>query len=543
MAVAYHSAPGGALDTEARAHEDERELARDWRPAAALALVPYLVLALRFDWVCDDAFISFRYSRHLAEGTGLSFNPGESPPVEGYSNLLWVLVLAPFEALGVGLVGAARVLTLASGAALLALVTRTATRSFGLGRAATTLTALFFALLSPVSIWSTSGLETMPFALALFATYERALAAERGHASAHAAGVCAGLAALLRADGALWAGVVLAAVLVIPAGTSLRPRMGLFLRALAWLVLVFLAQLAFRLGYHGDWVSNTARVKAGFSLLRLERGLDYVVAFFLSFPVLALLVPLALARSRAGAVGQVLRPLAVAAFAALWALYIGGDFMAMGRLFVPALAFFALLFAACLQGRPPALPAALLSAAALALALAPSFDLHVVPRGVRERFHFRWSSTRFQSELEQWRSMRDNTAKWETAARALALHTKAGESIVYGAVGSIGYRTELFVHDPLGLVSPEVARRDAPPGRESAGHDRRVPPTWFLDREPDYLDAFVVPSALPEHAGIRPEWRRQPWFERLSVEREPLSEDDGFPAGNELRLLRLDWDR
>jgi arabinofuranosyltransferase len=40
----------------------------------------------------DDAYISYRYVQNLAQGTGLVFNPGEY--VEGYTNFLWVLLLA-----------------------------------------------------------------------------------------------------------------------------------------------------------------------------------------------------------------------------------------------------------------------------------------------------------------------------------------------------------------------------------------------------------------------------------------------------------------
>ena len=48
-------------------------------------------------FLCDDAFISFRYVRNLLEGHGLVFNPGEY--VEGYSNFLWTLELALLWAL------------------------------------------------------------------------------------------------------------------------------------------------------------------------------------------------------------------------------------------------------------------------------------------------------------------------------------------------------------------------------------------------------------------------------------------------------------
>ena len=46
----------------------------------------------------DDAYISYRYALNLVEGRGLVFNPGEY--VEGYTNLLWTLLVAGGLALG-----------------------------------------------------------------------------------------------------------------------------------------------------------------------------------------------------------------------------------------------------------------------------------------------------------------------------------------------------------------------------------------------------------------------------------------------------------
>jgi arabinofuranosyltransferase len=47
---------------------------------------------LIWDDVTDDAYISFRYVERWVEGLGLTFNPGER--VEGFSNPLWVGLLA-----------------------------------------------------------------------------------------------------------------------------------------------------------------------------------------------------------------------------------------------------------------------------------------------------------------------------------------------------------------------------------------------------------------------------------------------------------------
>ncbi|NJO07855.1 MAG: hypothetical protein HC876_21335 [Chloroflexaceae bacterium] len=63
-------------------------------------------------WLMDDAFISFRYSRNLIEGHGLTFNPGGAI-VEGYTNFLWVIYIAGGLALGFEPVLLAQATTLA----------------------------------------------------------------------------------------------------------------------------------------------------------------------------------------------------------------------------------------------------------------------------------------------------------------------------------------------------------------------------------------------------------------------------------------------
>src|SRR3954454_14068801 len=62
---------------------------------AAAALVAHSLL---FNFVTDDAFISFVYSRNLVRHGQLVFNLGER--VEGYTNFLWTVVLAFFLRLG-----------------------------------------------------------------------------------------------------------------------------------------------------------------------------------------------------------------------------------------------------------------------------------------------------------------------------------------------------------------------------------------------------------------------------------------------------------
>jgi hypothetical protein len=68
------------------------------KTAGRLTFAAAIVACLLGAWI-DDVGVSYRYARHLAEGAGLTWNVG-GEPVEGYSNLLWVLMLSVGHLLG-----------------------------------------------------------------------------------------------------------------------------------------------------------------------------------------------------------------------------------------------------------------------------------------------------------------------------------------------------------------------------------------------------------------------------------------------------------
>lgn len=506
----------------------------------AVALPVYLVLATRLAWTCDDAFISLRFARHLAEGRGLVFNAGEMPPVEGYSNLAWVLVAAAFERLGADVARAMNVVSLACGAGLLVLVTRAATRLFALDVVRACTVASFFAALSPVSIWATSGLETIAAALCVFAVFERLAAARNGPDAAGAA-LCAALACVVRVDGAAWA--LLAASCGAWVARERDPaRAGrAFGAACAAIAVAALAQLGFRLAWHEDLVPNTARVKAGASLLRLERGAKYALAFALAVLPFALVPSWTVARlASASRERIVLASLAFVAATFAFAVWTGGDFLPMGRFFVVATPFLALLVAWNVARAPARLAAGF---AAIALATAPLAGLGVelAPERVRTALHFRWNDTRTPREIEMWRGASERAQEWRLLGRALAATTRPGESIVLGNIGAIGYECELFVHDLFGLVSPDVARRDTTLERRSAGHDKGVEPEFFFERRPTYLNAYLR-RAGPRETRIPATWTRLIAEGRVVEDVRALDPALGFPPGLEIVLLRFRWD-
>lgn len=212
------------------------------------AWVAALLGAVAFWFVCDDAYIAFTYARNLVAGHGLVWYPGDAP-VEGYSDPLWVLWLASCLATGVPPEVAAPVTSLACSAALLwwlhALVRRR------VGRDAAAAGSLFLALLPPFWVWSTGGLETMPAALASFATFAFLLG-DPDRPRGLAAGVSAAALALLRPEGIALALLWIALAARRERGTYRSGRCSPAVVAAVVLGIAIAAWLAFRLLYYGD---------------------------------------------------------------------------------------------------------------------------------------------------------------------------------------------------------------------------------------------------------------------------------------------------
>ncbi|HEV7666149.1 MAG TPA: hypothetical protein VGQ62_21630, partial [Chloroflexota bacterium] len=156
----------------------------------------------------DDAYITFRYSRNLAEGLGLVYNPGEW--VLGTTTPLWAVLLAGGYRLGLtDLPWLATVLSALCDAGSAALLAGLGLR-MGWRPAGALLLGVAWAL-NPMSIaFANGGMETSLFVLVTLATLT--LAARARHLPLAAA--IAGVATFVRPEGALLATAVVGWTLV-----------------------------------------------------------------------------------------------------------------------------------------------------------------------------------------------------------------------------------------------------------------------------------------------------------------------------------------
>jgi hypothetical protein len=107
-------------------------------------------------WWIDDAGITFAYSRSMADGAGITFQPG-APPTEGYSSSLWMSLLAAMAFLGADIPTAAKLLGLICATLSMALALRLVLH-WTQSPAALMLAALACSV-APVVTWATSGQE------------------------------------------------------------------------------------------------------------------------------------------------------------------------------------------------------------------------------------------------------------------------------------------------------------------------------------------------------------------------------------------------
>jgi arabinofuranosyltransferase len=211
-------------------------------------------------FITDDAYISLRYARNLAEGHGPVWNPG-GPPTEGFTNPLLVAVEAVvYRLFGAG-PGFAQGLGIASGLALVVVVWHLG--RIVVGRWAANAAAVLVAGSPALAYWAVGGLETLPYTLAVV-TATLLLARSDGGPHVAAATILATLP-WLRAEGlGVVAGLVfLSEIVGLVRGRTRRAT----IQRLVWLAgLPLLSQLllqGLRWAWFGHLLPNSVIYKTG----------------------------------------------------------------------------------------------------------------------------------------------------------------------------------------------------------------------------------------------------------------------------------------
>ena len=424
---------------------------------AAMTVAATLMVLLSRVVTLDDAYITFRYARHLADGYGLGAWNRMGERVEGYSSLLWTLLLAGAAHSGIDIWLASKVLGVCAAILVLgALMHRRDDRPAFLA-------GLFLALYLPFVFYAASSMEAVAFTglvtLALVGP-------------ARCQPIVAPLLVAMRPEGALVAGVGTLSL----AWRRERPQTIVATAVAAGLT--FTAIALHRWTTFHALAPNTYYAKvAGGGVWHMKLGLAYVGSWMLAHAaVLAFLAMGAVALRRGGD----RRGWTCLALFVAYILYLttaGGDAptaFPFWRQFVHVAPAWVRV---AMSGLTTVLPQRRWAQVAATVALVLAANLCIAL--VQERG-----------------GPRPGNADYVSWLKSLATPTT---TISSSYAGALPFLIDAVHIDALGLNTPYIAHHGTfdPDGPQDSKTDMR----WVVDQRPDIIEGYLSGLALRRAAG------------------------------------------
>ena len=460
----------------------------------AASTLLFLTLELRYwSWTSDDAYITFRYAENLAKGLGAVFNAGER--VEGYSNFLWMIVLAAAFKAGLNTVLSAKVIGILFSIATLGLTAGLTTHLTG-GRltiasvAAPLLVATSFSFVG----WSAAGLETSLFVCLVTATVWRFSVEREAPHLFPWSGVLAALTGLTRPEGVVIFAVLCSVALYDTYRGDSRRRI---LALVAAFAVIAVPYMIWRLAYFGYLLPNTFYVKGGRGPMQIVAGVLYVTTGISKHGGMLLHV-LALVAAFVGLYRR--RAVPAVGVLVVWQIYNvykGTDVLELFRFFVPILPIlFALSMTAVvtiydalrtdIRWRP-------LPAMALGVFLLGTIGTNAV---------YTYLSRDYRLQLKEFQvQIRIDGREFAEYADRLKSIAPRDASIAVVDAGALSYFTGWYTLDRWGLCDEYIAHL-APRGPNGEKFDAG----YILSKRPTFIQTKVMNGMEERETSVVPWW-------------------------------------
>lgn len=451
------------------------------------AVIIFLLHYTHLNELKDDAFITYRYAVNLVEGHGLNYNIGE-PPVEGYTNFLWVIICAVLYKIGLSLPLWSRVISVISSMLTLFMIFRfSKKRSKGQGYYK--FTAVFMLAFSSIFVhWSGTGLETGFYTFLITASVITLLNDIEKRRRFPLSSALFALTAMTRPDGVMICAACGIYFLIILAKTKDKPDIWNFIKWAGTFSALFLTYWFARYWYFGDFFPNTFYVKTGVSEFIWFRGLKYIfrfavynfiAVFIIKWAVLGKKLPLSIHNGLF---------ITVVTIYLLTITALGGDYMKFFRFIVPILPliFFiaqeSLIAVNSIFTKNQKIPA-IIGVFFIFQAFSLSLPLHDISVKLRlqplVRFFY------IDGITEEWREF-EMVERMTVLGKYFNENMNHQKSVAITAIGAFGYYSEMKILDLYGLVDREFGKREvADFGKGWAGHEK-YSLDLAIERQPDY---------------------------------------------------------
>ena len=480
------------------------------KPVLAAALLVLLAVAALFPYrhfAGDDAYITFRFARNLAEGGGFAFNAGT--PTYGSTAPLWVFLIAGLHKLGLDVPDAAHLMNWIFAVADILLFFRLAWLYLESRTAAWIATLLLLA--DPWFIrWSISGMENALALALLMGMLLSQLQLRNSGLVNWLAPLLAALAGLCRPEMTLLSGLLVLDNLLLERRRLLA---NLVAACIAYGV-IFIPWLWYALSVFHSPIPNTITAKvSGDHLLALQRVGLYFATFW-TFQALAIAAVLLIGPLRQrcfqqlrGQSGNWLLPVAWAMI--LPAFYIAGGAPVAGRYMVFGLPCYLLIGVTAwtvLWSRFPPL----VGGAVVATLLLMFFV----------QYKYCWYITRWPQGMDP---------RIIDAALTLKSISHSTDQVAADQIGVLGYYSDRAVLDTYGLASPEILpyRRMKDPAA-----------VWRYVHERGVQFLFVI-NTIEELSSLDPVYKSLSLVRAMPVQREGANAADGPTL---YYLYRTNWE-
>ena len=507
---------------------------------AAWAVLCLLALGLAYvnRFIQDDAFISFVYAKSLVAGDGLTWF---GTRVEGYTNFLWVILIAAGMRMGMEPIALTYILGMAFFLFALCCLHRTACFVTGSWFLAF-LASVMFAGNYSVNSYATGGLETMMqtalVSAALLCFYKYKADGQSRCTSLVLLSLFSGLSILTRLDSAV--PVVVIYLFLLREFTVRRPKPFTYAWAILPAASLIVPWVAWKLAYYGRLLPNTYYAKVGAQASFDMNGIVYLARFlhwywmwpFLTAGLIAAAIKYKMLEPR------LLPPLLLVLSWALYIVYVGGDFMEF-RFIVPVAPFLFLVMAyllhvtgTCIFNRPKSY-----CVVAATIILAASWNHSHAFSGV--------TADRTLDSIDVLETFYDvyPDRKWDRIGERLGREL-GGKNVVIAlhAVGAIPFYSGLETVDMWGLNDLEVPLRGsyAPENYKRPGHRRHATLPYLKSRNVNLVighPTLVNPEMFRHRVAIP---YLQEWVSRVVAFNEaPIDEATviGIPIEESVALL------
>lgn len=475
------------------------------------------------EFIQDDAFITLRYVENFLDGKGLVFNDGEK--VEGYTNFLWLLLIAKLKYISnlvsfeVTLITLTQLLSIIFSFIVLIYTfffTKSLMKRY-LPESGNSIYRNIYSLIpafllsqsTPMIYWGVSGMETSLFVLLTMVSLHRFLTGNNETADPVFV-IVSVLNSLTRPEGFLiflliMSFSVMRKIPYSPTDKKLLSRLinsksGKVILLYSFPVLIY---LIFRITYYGYLFPNTFYAKTGFTGEYLSRGVDYVVSgignnFF--YGILLILPALNFLKQNLSSVTKFYLYFIFMHF--VFIALIGGDVLPVDRFILPVIPVVFIFATITLYRIGGTIRNGFLKNTLMIL-----FIMFLLLTGI---LNFKRNKTEMETkrsyEVGLVRKM-SVYAEWLKKVEYERGTKPGGIAVALSTIGALSFYSGATIIDIVGLTDRYIAHNPL----EVKGIDDELPVLWkerrynaeyVLKRKPDYIifPAGAKPTAFAECA-------------------------------------------